>query len=189
MTRLIAFLRAINVGGHTVTMDNLRGIFDALGFTNVETFIASGNVLFSSRSAGKPALVGRIENRLHTELGFEVKTFLRTQKEVAAITRYRPFPESQIRSAGAFSVGFLAAPLGAAATRALGALKTDIDDFHVHGRELYWLCKRKQSDSTFSNAVFERRVKVPVTFRGMQTMSRLAARYALLGSDAVNPIA
>ena len=49
MPRLVAFLRAINVGGHTVTMAHLRGLFEDLGFTNVETFIASGNVIFGSR--------------------------------------------------------------------------------------------------------------------------------------------
>jgi len=48
MTRYIAFLRAINVGGHTVKMEHLRGIFESMGFSNVETFIASGNVIFAS---------------------------------------------------------------------------------------------------------------------------------------------
>ena len=44
MPKHFAFLRAINVGGHTVKMDHLRDIFESLGFSNVETFIASGNV-------------------------------------------------------------------------------------------------------------------------------------------------
>jgi len=43
----------------------------------------------------------------------------------------------------------------------VAALETDIDDFHVHGRELYWLCKRKQSESTFSNAVLEKTLGKP----------------------------
>ena len=47
MPRLIAFLRAINVGGHTVTMMKLRKEFEALGLQDVETFIASGNVIFT----------------------------------------------------------------------------------------------------------------------------------------------
>jgi uncharacterized protein (DUF1697 family) len=46
MNKHIAFLRAINVGGHTVKMDTLRQLFESLGFTNVETFLASGNVIF-----------------------------------------------------------------------------------------------------------------------------------------------
>ena len=46
MTRYIAFLRAINVSGRRVKMDHVRKLFEALGFSNVETFIASGNVIF-----------------------------------------------------------------------------------------------------------------------------------------------
>ena len=53
MPRFIAFLRAINVGGHNVTMKELRGLFEALGLKSVETFIASGNVIFESRSTGR----------------------------------------------------------------------------------------------------------------------------------------
>jgi uncharacterized protein (DUF1697 family) len=106
--RLVAFLRAINVGGHVVKMDDLRGHLKALGFTGVETFIASGNVIFSSRSAATPALERKIEAALHDALGYEVKTFLRTDAEVAAIARYRPFKESQLRGAHALYVGFFA---------------------------------------------------------------------------------
>ena len=50
MPKYVALLRAINVGGHTVKMDHLRSLFEAIGFSNVETFIASGNVIFDSRS-------------------------------------------------------------------------------------------------------------------------------------------
>ena len=177
MPRLIAFLRAINVGGHNVTMEDLRGLFDALGFEGVETFIASGNVIFTSRSKGIQVLQQRIEDRLRTSLGYEVSTFIRTEAEVAAIAGYKPFKDSQLRGTGALNVGFLAEPLGAAANRALMALKTEIDDFHVHGREAYWLFKKKQSESTFSNALLERTLNVRATFRGVSTISRLAAKY------------
>ena len=50
MPRYIAFLRAINIGGHTVKMDDLRQLFESLQFTSVETFIASGNVIFKAGS-------------------------------------------------------------------------------------------------------------------------------------------
>ncbi len=55
MPKYVALLRAINVGGHTVKMDHLRRLFEALGFTNVETFIASGNVIFDSTSKSTKA--------------------------------------------------------------------------------------------------------------------------------------
>ena len=83
--RLIAFLRAINVGGHTVTMARLREEFEGLGFTDVETFIASGNVIFTSRSNDFARLEKKIEARLRAAFGFEVATFVRTNAEVAAV--------------------------------------------------------------------------------------------------------
>ena len=177
MKRLIAFLRAINVGGHVVTMEELRGHFAALSLQGVETFIASGNVIFTKPATGMQHLPQLIEERLRASLGYEVKTFIRSEAEVAAIASYQPFPKPQVQRAKAFTVGFLAAPVEASATRILMALKTEIDSFHVHGREVYWLCKRKQSESTFSNALFERTLKVRATFRGMSTVTRLAAKY------------
>src|SRR2546422_219512 len=176
--RLFAFLRAINVGGHTLTMDELRGLFRTLGFKGVQTFIASGNVIFETPSADTKALEQKIESHLRKSLGYEVKTFIRTESELAAIARYRPFDEAQVRSAKAFNVAFLAGPVKAEAKKSLMALKTEIDDFHVHGREAYWLCKKKQSESMFFNVGFERILGVRVTVRGMNTVVRLLARYA-----------
>jgi uncharacterized protein (DUF1697 family) len=177
MPRLIAFLRAINVGGRTVTMTQLRKEFEALGLKQVETFIASGNVIFTTRSTDLAALEKKIESRLRASFGFEVATFVRTDAEVAAIAGYKPFAKGQLENAGAFCVGFLDQPLDAAATRALMAFKTDIDDFHCNGREVYWLCRKKQSESTFSNASMERALKIRATFRGMNTVTRLAEKH------------
>lgn len=183
MHRYIAFLRAINVGGRTVKMEALRARFEALGFQSVETFIASGNVIFQTASKDPKALEQSIERHLLETLGHEVKTFLRTEAELAAIARYQPFEAARIKAAGAFNVAFLSGPLGPEATAALPALKTDIDDFHSHGREVYWLCAKRQSDSTFSNAVFEKRLKVRATFRGWNTVAKLAAKYAAAPRD------
>ena len=177
MLRLIAFLRAINVGGRNVTMAELRGIFEGLSFREVETFIASGNVIFISPSKDIRALQQKIENQLLRSLGYEVKAFLRTVPEVAAIARSRPFNESQLSSAAALNVAFLADPLDAEAGKSVMALKTEIDDLHVHGREVYWLCKTKQGDSKFSNARFEKILRVRATWRNVNTVRRLAAKY------------
>jgi len=177
MTRFIAFLRAINVGGHTVTMETLRGHFKQLGLGDVETFIASGNVIFTSSARNSGALEGKIEARLHASLGFEVKTFIRTDAEVGAIAQYEPFAASQVKSARSFSVGFLTAPLDAAAKKTLLSLRNDVDDLHTHGREVYWLSRNRQSESSFSNALFEKTLKMSATFRGVNTVQRLAAKY------------
>ena len=177
--KYVAFLRAINVGGHVVKMEVLRGHFESLGFPGVETFIASGNVIFESRAKPESAQA-MIEGHLQTSLGYEVATFIRTIAEVDAVAQYRPFGAAATQSAGAFCVGFLHQPLDAEACSALMRMKTAIDDFHVHGREVYWLCVNRQSESTFSNARFERMLKVRTTFRGVNTVAKLAAKYCIL---------
>jgi uncharacterized protein (DUF1697 family) len=177
MPRTVAFLRAINVGGHIVKMDRLREVFESLGFSNVETFIASGNVVFDTKSKNLKALESKIEKALYDALGYEVATFLRTESELTAIAEYKPFPVSQIETAVALNVGLLAGEVGDEARKKFLALKTDMDDFHVNGREVYWVCLQRQSESRLSYAVFEKALGAKATFRGINTINRLAAKY------------
>ncbi|MEO8358881.1 MAG: DUF1697 domain-containing protein [Vicinamibacteria bacterium] len=180
MAKYVAFLRAINVGGHVVKMDALKALFETLDFSNVETFIASGNVIFETKTRDTAALEAKIERALEKSLGYEVSTFLRTPAQITAITKYQPFEPSLMASAAAINVGMLKAPLCVATCEALARLKTDIDDFHVNEAHLFWICKMRQSESKISNAVFERTLKVKATFRGLRTMERLAAKYGSL---------
>jgi uncharacterized protein (DUF1697 family) len=177
MARYFAFLRAINVGGHTVKMDALRQIFEALNFTRVETFIASGNVLFETEAQDTQALEWLIADKLQEALGYEVATFIRTEAELAEIARYRPFQKSELDTATALNVAFLADPLDEEAKQKVIALQTDIDTFHVHGREVYWLCRKRQSESTFSNAVLEKTLGRKSTLRGVETVKKMAVKY------------
>jgi uncharacterized protein (DUF1697 family) len=179
MTRYIAFLRAINVGGHnTVKMDFLRRLFESLGFSNVETFIASGNVVFETTSGNAQALAREIEKSLREALGYEVATFIRTGAELAAVANYKPFSRPDLDGAAALNIAFLAGGLDDKSSQRLMALRTDVDDFHVHGREIYWLCRKKQSGSKISNAVLEKAVGQKSTLRGANTVKKMAARYS-----------
>ena len=181
MPRYIAFLRAINVGGHTVKMDHLRQIFELLGFANVETFIASGNVVFETAALDTAALETQIASALQVALGFEVATFIRTETELAHIAAHKAFPPSDLDGPQALNIAFLAAPLDAEAVRKLMALKTAIDDFATREREIYWLCLKRQSESTFSNAVLEKTLGRQSTLRGANTVQKMAAKYAASG--------
>src|SRR5687768_15562390 len=98
MIRYIAFLRAINVGGHIVKMDHLRELFAAVGASNVETFIASGNVIFEAKDENAQALEKKIERHLRKALGYEVATFLRSVPELATVARYEPFPATELEA-------------------------------------------------------------------------------------------
>ena len=124
----------------------------------------------------RAALEEKIEAHLENALGYEVKTFLRTAPELVALAAHKAFPDTRIRTAGAFCVGFLSQPLDAAAKKALDGLKTGVDDFHVNGREIYWLCTLRQHESKFSNVVFEKATRARVTFRGANTVAKLAAK-------------
>ncbi len=177
MSRTFAFLRAINVGGHTVTMVRLRELFQELGLENVETFIASGNVIFEHGVEKEAALRLRIEGHLREALGYEVATFLRSNRELAALTSGCPFDAGEVAAAQALNMALLQAPLTAEAEARLQTLRTDVDLFRVSGREVWWLCRVKQSESTFSNAVFEKALGLKATFRGLHTLQRLAAKY------------
>jgi len=178
MPRFIAFLRAINVGGHIVKMDRLRELFESLGFSGVETFIASGNVVFETRSNSAQTLERKIEQRLREALGYEVITFIRTDAELAEIAHYQPFRQSDLDAAAALNIAFLTDKLDDQSKQKLMALRTEIDDFHVHEREIYWLCRKKQSESTFSNAVLEKTLRQRATFRGTNTVKKMAAKYS-----------
>lgn len=178
MSKYIAFLRAINVGGHNVKMDHLRQLFESLDLKNVETFIASGNIIFDAKSGSTKNLEKKIEACLHEALGYEVATFIRTNAEVTAIANYKPFPPSKLETAAALNIGFLADPLNEDAKQKLMALRTEIDDFHVHGREIYWVCLKKQSDSKISNVTIEKALGVKSTLRGVNTVNKLAEKYA-----------
>src|SRR5690348_5549030 len=98
----IAFLRGINLGARRPPMAELRAIFMRLKFSEVATFIASGNVIFSDRADDRAALEARIEQALARALGYPVDTFLRTRAEVAAIANARPFSPAAL--VGAFAV-------------------------------------------------------------------------------------
>ena len=175
--RYIAFLRALNVGGHhVVKMDHLRKLFEGEGFTSVETFIASGNVIFDG--AGRAdALERAIETMLKEALGHEVSTFVRTGAELRALAAHDAFSAPAVAKATAFNVVFLAGPLDAKGKKALMALKTRDDDFHVHGREIFWLSRVKQSESMISNAVFEKTLGQRSTVRGISTVRKIAEKY------------
>ena len=178
MTKYIAFLRAINVGGRTVKMDHLRGIFESMGFSKVETFIASGNVIFEIKSKDASKLEKVIEKKLEEMLGFEVATFIRSDSELADIANYKPFPKSKMDSAAALNVAFLSKPLDAKSRKLVISLKTDIDNFHIHEREVYWMCLKKQSESKFSNNLLEKTLGMKSTMRGIKTIKKMAKKYS-----------
>jgi uncharacterized protein (DUF1697 family) len=177
MAKYVAFLKAINVGGHVVKMEMLRELFSGLKFANVETFIASGNVIFDTKAAPDQKLERKIEKHLEKSLGYEVGTFVRSIEEIQAISAYQPFSSDAVKAAHVVSVGFLRDTLSPAVLEQVMSFRTDVDDFHVHGREAYWLCRVSQLETKVNAKKFERALGGPTTWRNTNTVVRLAAKF------------
>lgn len=179
MHRYVAFLRGINLGKRRIRMDALRACFAALKFDDVETFIASGNVLFTSKSADAEKLTRQIQAHLHASLGYKVDTFLRTRAEVAAVAAFRPFSKANLDDpANTIYASFLGSPLSASQHRRLLACRTDVDEFCVEGREFYWLCRIRSNESKVWTLPQMRALKLPTsTMRNLTTVRKIAALY------------
>lgn len=172
MPRLVALLRAINVGGHVVTMERLRALFAGQGFTRIDSYIASGNVLFDAPAGEASALERGIESHLHAALGYKVDAFIRTPAELAAVAALEPFA-ADAGAARTLYVAFLREPPPPAYVERLMSFRSPTDDFRVVGRESYWSCAGRMSDSRYFRARPDR--VVTSTTRNMTTVRKLAA--------------
>lgn len=176
--RLVAFLRAINVGGHVVKMDRLRALFEGMGFSNVATFIASGNVIFSTDLAVLSE--ASIERHLFDALGYEATTFVRPLPRLATIVADDPFSGGRKESGATLYVGLLKASPPDSAQAELAVLNSDTDSFALRDRELYWLCKTRFSDSPVSGGLLEKTLDMPLTIRNTNTLHRIVKKFAAL---------
>ena len=176
MSDLVAFLRAINVGGRQAKNADLRAAFERMGYSEVETFIASGNDIFSVAARPSAALEQKIERTLEKAFDLEITTFLRSRAEVGTIVDFEPFPKASVRGWRSLYVILAKKQYGPAAVRAIEALETKNDRFAVHGREVYWLCRTVSTDSLVTTSQLRKAVG-PTTSRNITTFRRLADKY------------
>ncbi len=179
MADYVAFLRGINLGKRRLKMERLRALGGELGFADVATFIASGNLIFASgaRDAGK--LEKKIETHLAQALGYDVDTFVRTRAEVAALAAARPFAAADLDAEDAtIHVGFWKEEPKAEWVRALEGAQTATDAIAIAGREFFWWCRGPSHESTFWNAPAIRAAKLPtMTMRNRRMLRRLAVEF------------
>ncbi len=174
MATYAAFLRGINVGGHTVKNDRLRELFDDLGFQEVRTLLASGNLIFQSDDVSVSALEDRIEARLRDGLGYDVPTFVRTAEKVTAVADHNPFADAP--EGGKLHIAFLRAELDAATRNEVALLAKDTDRVAFLDRELYWLVAGRFMDSALSEPAVGKALGDDWTVRTAKTVQRIAAK-------------
>ena len=174
MTKYVAFLRAINVGGHTIIkMADLRRMFESFRLENVQTYIQSGNVIFEVEEEEAGALERRIESRLEKALGFKIKLFVRTMRELRSIVSKNSFRAGVAEMA---YVAFLDQKPDKKQCQVLLSFKSEADDFAVKGREIYIL-RRDREKSVFSPNFIEKILKLPVTTRNMTTLTKIVEKH------------
>ena len=178
MPRHVALLRGINVGGHRVKMDRLRELFEELGFEEVATFIASGNVIFSASPSDVAELEDEIERHLAERLGYEVPTFIRSPEELESVAAFEPAALREGEpSALSLYVIFLPASADDDLRAGFAALTSEMDTFTFSGREIYWLIKGKLTDSPSFGPRLERATRnVPTTMRNMTSVRKLVTK-------------
>jgi uncharacterized protein (DUF1697 family) len=138
--RHVAFLRAINVGGRRASREQLTACLESIGLENVDTFRDSGNLIFDAGRESETTLIQRIDDGLTQSLGYDVRTFVRSAKDVRAIAAHDPFPPKVVKaSGGKLQVALLAKPPQKRVREEVLGMSTDTDRLAIHGRELYWL--------------------------------------------------
>ena len=172
--KYVAFLRAINVGGHAIIkMADLKKMFESAGLENVQTYIQSGNVIFESEE-GVETLAKQIERQLEKAAEYKIELFVRPMREVQAIAEKPPFTA---KDGERVYVTFLNKKPAKKEQQALLAFKSEADDFAFRGREVYSL-RRDREKSIFSTNFVEKIIKMPATARNLTTIQKIVAKYS-----------
>jgi uncharacterized protein (DUF1697 family) len=173
MTRYVALLRGINVGGkNLIKMAALRACFEELGFSDVATYIQSGNVLF--RTGGKRAeLTARIEGALAEAFSYQASVLLRSKKQMQAIVAGAPKGFGAAPEEYRYDVLFLKKPLTAATAMKTVPTRPGVDQVHPGTGVLYFSrlineASRSQLSKLVSLPIYQR-----MTIRNWRTTTKL----------------
>ncbi|MHB1110999.1 MAG: DUF1697 domain-containing protein [Devosia sp.] len=142
MTTFVALLRGINLGQRQMKNADLKDEFEKLGFENVRTLIASGNVLFDGEA--EKGTQARIEKALRERFGFAIGTVLRTQEELKELVKSDPFKGRKEDKDTKLYVTFLAEPTEKPLPMPFG-IEGDFEVVKLTGREVFILAFRLPS--------------------------------------------
>jgi uncharacterized protein (DUF1697 family) len=173
----IALLRAVNVGGNMLKMELLREMLAELGFTDVRTYLQSGNVLFGAK--GTPArLSAAIEKRVSEATRLPVSAIVRTPQELQRIIAANPFAKEAGAAPKTVHVTFLSGRASKTAAAAIGKLTCGADRWHVAGSEIYLCCPDGYGRTKLNNTALEKAAGLRATTRNWSTVLALHAMAA-----------
>lgn len=152
-------------------MDGLVELFEDLGYDEVDTYRASGNVSFEA-TADREALEAAIEEHLEEALDYDVPTFVRSAQELEAIIGRAAFSEEADQSKRKRYVVFLKQPLDESGVGKLADLQNDVDRFEADGSAIYWL-RRMDAGESMATGGIEKQLGVVATRRTLNTVERM----------------
>jgi uncharacterized protein (DUF1697 family) len=169
----IAMLRGVNVSGkNMLKMEELRASLNTLKFTNLKTYIQSGNIVFETKKTSNTVLSELIHKKIKKDFGIEVPVTVRTADDLKKIIKTNPFIKKSLDPAK-LHVTFLAATPTRAAIEKLKALPTQPDQFQLVGQEIFIHCPETYGNTKLTNTAFEKLLSVQATTRNWKTVNTL----------------
>jgi uncharacterized protein (DUF1697 family) len=172
----IALLRAVNVGGRSVAMAELRTLLAELGCGNPRTLLQSGNAVFTLKAQTSPtAFEAELEAQAQRRFGIPVAFMLRSAAEWRTLILGNPFVEAAQRDPAHLVLMALKGAPTAAAINTLRDSYKGPETIHVAGRDAYLIYPEGVGRSKLTNALIERKLGVAGTARNWNTVLKLAA--------------
>jgi uncharacterized protein (DUF1697 family) len=156
-----------------IKMTELKRLFEEMGFGRVQTYIQSGNVLFTAEEAEQP-LRQRIEGEIEVVFGFPLTVVLRTAAELRQLIANCPFEADALQDGERLYVSLLAEAPSQEGIEHLLAYNSEIDECRVVGRDVFALYWQRLSDSKLQNNLLEHKLGVRATARNWRTLNTLA---------------
>jgi len=164
-------LRGINVGGQKrVGMNALKELYESLGFSNVQTYLQSGNVVFEDGSTNLSLLIIKIEKEIKKSFGFDVLVLLRTKNELQKLVESSPFKK---KDESKLHVTFLSDKPSKIPISQLNEARSGEEEFLISGRQIYLFCPNGYGRTKLSNNFFEKKLEVSATTRNWNTVNAL----------------
>ncbi len=176
MAVIICMLRGVNVGGHNkIKMDALKALCVSLKLKDPQTFIQSGNVIFSTEENDLLKLAKRIQDAIEKKVGFRPDVILRTATELRTAIKRNPFAKLSGLEPGKLLVTFLAANPGKEARAQALATGTAPEELHIIGREVYIYFPNGQGRSKLPWPKIERALGTSGTGRNWNSVTKMLA--------------
>jgi uncharacterized protein (DUF1697 family) len=181
MTIYISMLRGINVGGHKkIKMDTLKQLYVELGYTNVQTYIQSGNVIFRTQDTDTLNLAKSIAKQILEVTGLEVPVLVLELDEMKRIVENNPFNLDSTNNTASFHITFLSAIPDTTSVEKLKSTDYGADHFELLDKAIYVYCPTGYGTTKLTNTFFENKLKVTATSRNWKTVNELVRLAGLI---------